>query len=331
MTQSMKNRWHVPFYLWSLRQTGVSNLKQYKNSPREQFSLPVALSHHGRFFRVPTKRFVQVLFFTLPFLVLAVAASGFILPSRQILGLMVDQWGNAKTLTVFQKTVLYSTDLEGGMRELDEILYFKYPDQFRSEVNRPELEKIQVVNAEGALTIVDGKIVGETESLFDHFKDLLLYKDADLLARELTLLGIDLDVVSLGRFKERIAYVIGARYPDESVPQLWVDKETFSPIRVILSCDGESPEKEIVYTEYRALDKKNRYPARILFLEKGTLARMNVLEATEINTRFTNQLFDVVHLKSTYEPIDATPETPSTETELEEVKKGIRDFRKIFE
>jgi hypothetical protein len=244
---------------------------------------------------------------------------------------MVDQLGTVQTLKVFQKTVLYSPDLEGGMRELDETLYFRFPDQFRSEVNRPELEKIRVVNMEGALTIVDGKIVGETEGLFDHFKDLLLYKDTDLLGRELTQLGIKLNVVSLGRFKERIAYVIGARYPDESVPQLWVDKETFRPIRLILSGGGESPEKEIEYAEYRALNKKNHYPARILFLEKGTLVRMNVLEAFEINAHVSDQLFDVAHLKSIHEPLDSTPAAPSTATELEEVKKGIRDFRKIFE
>lgn len=276
------------------------------------------------------KRCAQFVFFAFFVLGVAVAASGFILPARQILGLMVDQLGTVQTLTVFQKTVLYSPDLEGGMRELDETLYFRFPDQFRSEVNRPELEKIRVVNMEGALTIVDGKIVGETEGLFDHFKDLLLYKDTDLLGRELTQLGIKLNVVSLGRFKERIAYVIGARYPDESVPQLWVDKETFRPIRLILS-GGESPEKEIEYTEYRALNKKNTYPARILFLEKGTLVRMNVLEAFEINAHVSDQLFDVAHLKSIHEPLDSTPVAPSTATELEEVKKGIRDFRKIFE
>jgi hypothetical protein len=244
---------------------------------------------------------------------------------------MVDQLGTAQTLTVFQKTVLYSPDLEGGMRELDETLYFKFPDKFRSEVDRPELEKVQVVNMDGALTIVDGKIVGETQGLLDHFKDLLLYKDTDILGRELSQLGIDLAVVSFGRFKDRIAYVVGARYPDISVPQLWIDKETFSPIRLILGGGEEHPEKEIVYTEYRALDKRNRYPSRILFLEKGTLVRMNVLEAFEINANVSDQLFDVVHLKSIHEPIDSTPEPPSTETELEEVKKGIRDFRKIFE
>jgi hypothetical protein len=258
-------------------------------------------------------------------------ALGYVLPARQILGYMVDQFGAGRTLTVFQKTVLYSPDLQGGMRELDEILYYRYPGQFRSEVKRPELEKIQVVNVEGAVTVVDGRVVGETEGLFDHFKDLIFLKNTDLLGDKLIQLGVNLDIVSLGRFKDRIAYVIGARYPDETVPQLWLDKQDFSPIRFILNGEGQGLAKEIEYTEYRALDKKSRYPARILFLENGTLVKMHVLEAFEVNPYLSDQLFDVAHLKTLYEPMEPTPETPSSSSELEEVRKGIRDFRKIFE
>jgi len=277
------------------------------------------------------KRWVQ--WTVCAFLLLAAAgiASGYIIPARQILGFMVEQFGTGQTLTIFQKTVLYSPDLEGGMRELDETLYYRFPGQFRSEVKRPELEKIQVVNDEGAVTIVDGKVVGETEGLFDHFKDLILFNDPDLLGDALSQLGVNLDIVSLGRFKDRIAYVIGARYPDETVPQLWVDKQDFSPIRFILSTEGEGSDKEIEYAEYRALDKRKRYPARILFLEQGTLVRMHVLEAFEVNSHLSDQLFDVSHMKVQYEPVVQTPETPSPSSELEEVKKGIRDFRKIFE
>ena len=218
----MNNLWPNPFAVLSQCQARISTLKRCGVLPRFISSPFLALSNTGCFSRISFKRCTQLAFFAFFLLGMAVAATGFILPSRQILGLMVDQLGTAQTLTVFQKTVLYSPDLEGGMRELDETLYFKFPDRFRSEVDRPELEKIQVVNMDGALTIVDGKIVGETQTLLDHFKDLLLYKDTDFLGRELSQLGIDLAVVSFGRFKDRIAYVVGARYPDISVPQLWV-------------------------------------------------------------------------------------------------------------
>jgi hypothetical protein len=244
---------------------------------------------------------------------------------------MVDQFGGGQTLTVFQKTVLYSPELEGGMRELEETLYFRYPGQFRSEVKGPELEKVQVVTMGGGVTIIDGKVAGETEGLFDHFKDLIVFKDPELLGDQLIQLGVNLDVVSLGRFEDRVAYVIGARYPDETTPQLWVDKQDFTPLRFVLSGDGEGPDKEIQYTEYRALDKKKRYPTRILFLERDTLVKMHVLEAFEIDAYLPDELFDVAYLKTLYETMVSEPETPSASTELEEVKKSIRDFRKIFE
>jgi hypothetical protein len=262
---------------------------------------------------------------------MTVSAYAFILPARQILSFMIDQFGSGRSLVVFQKTVLYDPDLEGGMQELDETLYYGYPSQFRSEASTSGLEKIRVVNVEGAVVVLDGRIIGETEAPFDRFKDLMLYRDTDLLADSLSQMGINLDIVSFGRFRDKIAYVIGARYPDESVSQIWVDKQTFSPIRFVLVGDGDAPLREIEYTDYRSLDKDKRYPSRILFYENGTLVRMQVLENFEVNPPLPDRLFDVAHLKSVYEPLDFTSSTPSTPSEMDEVKKTIRDFRRIYE
>lgn len=259
-------------------------------------------------------------------------ANAYILPATQILTFMVDQFGSGHTLMVFQKTVVYDPGLDGGMQELDETLYYRYPDRFRSEVGTPGLEQIRVVSPEGVLSVINGKIIGETESQFDHFKGLLLYRVTDLLASQLSELGVNLEIVSLGRFKERICYVIGAKYPDESVPQVWIDKSTFRPTRFVLSGRGDdTPLKEIEYTDYRPLGKDKTYPARILFLENGTLVRMHVLESFEVNPEIPDQLFDVAYLKGIYEPIASTQSTPSPSSELDEVKKSIQDFKKIFE
>ena len=63
---------------------------------------------------------------------------------------------------------------------------------------------------------------------------LLVHTQPDGLARTLTEQGVDVTVTSLGRFNDRIAFVLGARYPDESVPQLWFDRETLLPLRWLL-------------------------------------------------------------------------------------------------
>jgi hypothetical protein len=277
------------------------------------------------------KRCIQGVLCVLIHFGLATAAGAYVLPGRQILTLMIDQFGPGRTLVVFQKTVLYDPGLEGGMQELDETLYYRYPDRFRSEVSSAGVEQIRVVNIDGALTVVDGKIIAESESQFDHFKDLMLYKETDLLVEDLSQLGINIDLVSLGRFKDKIAYVIGAKYPDETVHQVWIDKSSFRPIRFILSGGEDTPLKEVEYTDYRQLDKHMSYPGRILIHQNGALVRMHVLETYEINAEVPEQLFDVTYLKSAYEEVASPPSTALPTSELDEVKRSIRDFKKIFE
>ena len=140
-------------------------------------------------------------------------------------------------------------------------------------------------------------------------------------------------VVSLGRYKERISYVIGAKYPDESVSQVWIEKNTFRPIRYLLRSGGQHDAnlEEIEYTDYVPLDKGRSYPERILFFQNGQLARMNVLKTFRVNPDVPDQLFDIAHLKTVYHSISSDEPSPSTESEVDEVKKTIRDFSRTFE
>jgi hypothetical protein len=262
----------------------------------------------------------------------AVAAHAYVLPAKQILAIMVDQCGSAHTLVVSQKTVLYDPALDGGIRELAETLYYRYPDRFRSEVRTPGLEQVRVVNQDSALIVIDGKIMGETESLFDHFKDLFLYRKTGLLISRLSQLGINLQIVSLGRFNERVAYVIGAKYPDESVPQVWIDKTTFRPVRLILPPGNQdAPLKEIEYLDYTQAGNGESYPTRILFFENGTLVKMHVMDTLEINAHISDQLFDVAYLRSVNEPVAPTESTLLPTSDLDEVRRGIQSFKRTYE
>ena len=264
---------------------------------------------------------------------LAMVGHSYVLPAKQILGLMIKQFGSARTLVVLQKRVIYDPALEGGVRELHETLYYRYPDRFRCEVSVPGGEQVRVVGPEGAIFVTNGKIISERESPFDHFKDLLLYRQTGLLSDRLCELDVDLDVVSLGRYKDTIAYVIGAKYPDESVPQVWIEKNTFRPIRYVLK--GGSPDdaalEEIEYADYMPFDKGRWYPGRILFFQGGRLTRMYVLKSFRVDPELSDQLFDIAYLKTVYRSIASTQASPSPESELDEVKKTIRDFKRPFE
>jgi hypothetical protein len=52
-------------------------------------------------------------------------------------------------------------------------------------------------------------------------------------------LGIDTGVVSLARFSSRVSYVIGARSKDRDRNQLWVDKDSFQPVRLMFRGEHE--------------------------------------------------------------------------------------------
>ena len=267
-------------------------------------------------------------------LTLAAAGRAYILPPEQILEFMIKHLGPLTTLQISQKTVIYNPSLEEGVQEVDATLYYQYPDRFRYEVTTPEGQEIRVVGPDGAVVVQKGKIVRERESRFDHFKDPLLYRNTELLRRKLSQGEIDFSVVSLGRYRNKISYVIGARYPDESLPQIWIEKDTFRPIRYILTRGDliDSDSEEVEYTDYTSLGKNKWYPARILFYKNSRLTRMYVLEDFKVNPQVSDKLFDTAHLRSLYQPMAVTKEPlPTSPSELDEVEKAIQDFSKTFE
>jgi outer membrane lipoprotein-sorting protein len=263
----------------------------------------------------------------------ATTSHSYILPAEQILGFMIKQLGSARTLQIFQQTVIYDPSVEEGMREFDATLYYRYPDRFRYEVHTPEGEHVCVIGPEGAIFVTNGEIVGERESPFDDFKDLLLYRQTGLLKKELSRVGVNLEVVSLGRYTDKICYVIGAKYPDESLPQVWIEKNTFRPIRYILipGSPTDSDSEEVEYADYMSLGKDNWYPARILFYKNGRLAKMYVLKTFKINPELPPELFDIAYLKTISQPMVSSHPAPSLPSEFDEVEKTIKDFKKTFE
>ena len=252
----------------------------------------------------------------------------YILPAKQILAYVSDHIAWQETLVVLQKTVLYDPDLEGGMQEFEETLYYRHPRQVRTEVSTEGFEKVQVVSPEGVLTIIGGKIIGEAERPFDHFKDVFMYEKAEYLADGLTRLGVDLSTVTFGRYKGKVAFVMGMSGPDQQGAQIWVEKDSFHPIRLVLKKENGEPLREIEYSEYRPVRKGKTYPMRIFFYENGELVRMHVLESFDINADISEELFDLAYLKNQYETV--TPQ-PAPTSPLDEVRKTIQDFRKIFD
>jgi hypothetical protein len=294
---------------------------------------------------------------------------GYVLQGLHILDLMIEQLGEAQGLFVSQDLIFYrlasrvdiessetvaehpalghtETDLPADQKieldqnvtveetlELAETLRFIFSNAFRSDAKSFDSERIHVVSGDRSLTIVDGNIVPAAANRFDLYKDLLLYRTRGGLAERLLELGVDVSVSSLGRFEGEIRFVIGAVYPDESVSQIWIDRETFLPTRWIIRGNGGGSESDVLEVRYLAWWKsgQSRYPSRIEFYQDGNLVRVNQVKNFRESDIFSDDLFDIEHLRSVFPPAPEQPLIPGEPEEPSEVQKTIDEFRRVFE
>ena len=296
----------------------------------------------------------------------------YVLQGPHVLDLVIENLGKAKSLFVSQKIFFYrfgvdddsnqyspgsesaqpsdAVDAMDGSRrsqdyyadelaevpetmELEGSLRYIFSQAFRSDARSNESERIFIYSEGKTLTLIDGNSVPEARNRFDLFKDLLFYHSREELVERLLQLGVDVSISSLGRFEEKIAFVIGAQYPDESVSQVWIDQDTFLPLRWIIkgvNPAGESDTMEIRYLVWWKIGK-TRYPSRIEFYQDGNLVRVNQAINFKENPTFSEELFDIDYLKTVFHQAPAQPIVPGEPEEPSEVEKTIEEFRLIFE
>ncbi|UCF92364.1 MAG: hypothetical protein JSW39_29545 [Desulfobacterales bacterium] len=294
-------------------------------------------------------------------------AQAHVLQGPHILELMTARLGQAKSLYVSQKVLFYQMgpmeDVPGldeknpfartvaperttaairsaaarddprGKEVRRESLRYLFPGAFRSDLNSKNGERIHVSVDGESLTVVDGSIVPTAPTRFDLYKDLLLLRSRKILVERLSLLGVDVSVSSLGRFEGHVVFVVGAIYPDESVPQLWIDKNTLQPIRWIITGRNQETSSEpfeIRYFEWRPMGNI-WYPRRIEFIQGDQLVRELQSEKYELNPTLATELFDIARLKKVYRASSPGPTRPRESKGMSEVQKTIEEFRRIFE
>jgi hypothetical protein len=263
----------------------------------------------------------------------ATAANAFVLLGPHILELMRKELGSARQLFVAQKLFIYQNDLEQGVIELNEKLMYIFPDIFRSDITAQNAERIYVFYKGQSLTVIDGKIAADHRNELDRYKDLILLNTRALLEEKLPDFGIDVTISSVGRFQGRLAYIIGAQYPDESAPQLWVDKNTFKPFRWIVSGTRSGNREDLLefrFFEWRQVANIS-YPMRIEFYQGQNLVRMIQVHEIKVDTDFPKKLFDIRYLKSIYPRATAVLPNKRESNELNEVQKALDEFKKIVE
>lgn len=261
------------------------------------------------------------------------SSNAYVLEGRHILHLAANKLASRSNLSAVQTLTFHENDSQGTTTEYEETVYYSFPRQFRSDLQSGQIGKIHVFSKNEAITIVNDTISPNPESGLDHYKDLLLFRNRSVLEERLALLGVDLSISSLGRFQNQIFFIVGAKYPDETRPQVWIEKETFLPTRYLLVETSTSGLESIVEFRYLGWMKTERtwYPMRIETYVDEKLVRTIDVKSIDVNPVFKKDLFDIAHLRTVYP--SAAPEfhDPNEADDLEEVQQSIEDFKKRFE
>ncbi|MBT8339550.1 MAG: hypothetical protein HKP58_01425 [Desulfatitalea sp.] len=264
-------------------------------------------------------------------ILLPLTSQAYVLQGPHVLALMVSALAGVRDIKVTQKVTIEDNALADHPLVLDETLYYRFPDRFRSEARYESTHRIQVVAPEQCMTVLDDVRVDDHINRFDRYKDLLLYRDTALMHEMLLKYGIDVERTSLGRYNDHIVYVIGAQYPDDAVSQVWIDKERFLPLRWIDIAPGAPDDRvEFVYKDWRKLDG-TWYPMHIETYHNQQRVRRIVTGIVDAHPIFEARLFDVAYMQTLYPRGETASPVEMPTSETDEVQRVIEDFQKKFE
>lgn len=262
-------------------------------------------------------------------------AGGYVLCPDHILTRMLKKTAPSAGVEVSQKTSLRDFDCGGVAgpegRITAETLWYAPPGRIRLEASGPDDRQIYVADETGALTIVGQKIVADRPSDLLAYLLPLSFTSRERLIKGLERYGVDTQVSSLGRYQREVAFVIGARFPDTSASQLWVDKETFLPTRLLIRKPGQDRLLETRYLDWQQV-RSLWYPMRVEVYQNGLLSRVVCADAVSGKSSFPPDFFDITALKNEYPqnipPAADEPEAPRSETDIQQT---IDDFRKLYQ
>lgn len=258
----------------------------------------------------------------------------YVLHGYHLLDLMRREMGSARSLQVMQDLSIQQGTLSpDDVLTVQETLSYRFPTAFRSEFTASDGEHIRVFSNGRSVAVVDRRIVSDTEGELDRFKDIFLFNTRDLLIKRLGDLGVAAEVSSIGRFQGRVGYVLGAQYPDETVPQLWLDKETFRPMRWLLrpsTAANPGQALEVRYEDWRKT-ASIWYPERIEFFQGDRLLRRMQVQRTRVNPELADRLFDVAYIKSMFPQAAAVPADQGATGDKNDIQRTIERFRRLFE
>jgi hypothetical protein len=259
--------------------------------------------------------------------------NAYILEGPHILYRVVKNMRAPASLSVLQNLTVHGFDDPENSSVFQETVNYQFPEQFRSDIFTDEMSKIYVFSHYDAITIINEKTSSTDDNLLDYYKDPLLFRNRQLLEDRLVFFGVDISTTSLGRFQNRLFYIIGAVYPDETLPQIWIEKESFLPTRLLVLDQSDPYLEKIV--EFRYLNwmktEKTWYPMRIETYIDNKLLQTIDATTIKLNTDYDDNFFNITHLQNMYPPVAPDPYENNETDELEDVQQSIEDLKRRFD
>lgn len=259
-------------------------------------------------------------------------AVAYVLEGPHVLELSAEAMGTIAALQANQKLLVYSPMPETAPTVYDETATYVMPERFRSDIVSDQVQRTHLVFADSSITVIDGRLaVGEDP--FDLYQQLLRSRTRPRLMRTLNRLGVETAISSLGRLDEKVVFVLGARYPDESVSQLAIDKETFLPIRLLLVDRGTAAADrrlEIFYRNWQKI-QSGWFPFQVDFYINDRLTREIRVADLRLNPSIPADMMDLEALKASIALNDTDTPQAQKQDAVDAVQQAVQDFQKKFE
>jgi hypothetical protein len=263
----------------------------------------------------------------------ATPAGAYVLEGPHVLELTAKAMGRMAALQMEQKLIIYPQTPDAAPAVYDQTAIYVMPERFRSDILSDQIQRTHLVFADSSLTVIDGRMIMGSGDPFDQYQRLLRSRTRPRLMRTLNQMGVETAITSLGRLDERVVFVLGARYPDESVSQLAVDKTTFLPVRLLLVDDRSAVDGlrlEIFYHNWQKVQSA-WFPLQVLFYTSGRLAREIRVVTLQPNPAVPSELMDPEALKASVAASQAQTPQGQKQEAVEAVQQAVEDFQKKFE
>jgi len=244
---------------------------------------------------IPARREILKLVAGVAFLlaVLPQPARSYVLMGEHILDLTVKALGKAETLEATQ-TVTISAPSPAPAGSLQETVRIRKPFDLRADAQGNAYERHLLITGPNALLVVNGIAQDGPLPRYLRYHDILMIKSRPALVDQLRTLGVDVQVSSLGRMEDHYCYVVGARFPNDDAAQLWVDKDSFLPFRLLLPPSALQPETgsvEIRYGNWTLVDGA-AYPLHVVLMQDHQVMEEVRVDRVRVNPAFGSEVFD---------------------------------------